>query len=570
MAISRLALGLTAALLANAGHAIDPAPDPMFGAEGTAVLSYGELGGQFGSLAIQPDGKPVVGGNYGIPFGGFAAFGVQGFLDRLTADGEVDTTLFGGTIVQYETPQVLVDAQARIYTGRSPLLARYLPDGQLDHPYTHAAAATTEALGGGFKLERFALQAEGKVVAGGHVGAVLPDGEGVQAVEILRFDATGALDVGFGTEGRARIPLSTGSESLSGIVALPEGKTAVAITHANPVGTSIFRLDADGRPDTSFGVQGRLPGPPDVVAIDLAVQSDGALLLVTGAAGPVVHVTRFRSNGSTDTLFGVGGLIAKHAGVFQSRLVIRADDSLVLATNRPAEVTAYFKDGTPDLSFGEQGTLALASLRALNAMALGPDGSLWLAGESAKPAPSAGVNRGEPAVVHLVSRTTPVVEFHHATLDHYFITINPRESSALDLGWSAGWTRTQEAFNLLAPSSPSKDAAAPVCRFYIPPAQGDSHFFSVSVGECDATAIRFPAFTLETPEAMRAGLPNERTGACPADWPVAVYRVWNGRIDSNHRYTARRETREAMLARGWIAEGYGLDAIALCAGPDAP
>ena len=51
---------------------------------------------------------------------------------------------------------------------------------------------------------------------------------------------------------------------------------------------------------------------------------------------------------------------------------------------------------------------------------------------------------------------------------------------------------------------------------------------------------------------------------CPAG-DVPVYRLWNGRRDSNHRYTTSRATRDLMVSRGYIAEGVGPDVVAMCA-----
>jgi len=44
-----------------------------------------------------------------------------------------------------------------------------------------------------------------------------------------------------------------------------------------------------------------------------------------------------------------------------------------------------------------------------------------------------------------------------------------------------------------------------------------------------------------------------------------VYRVYTIRADANHRYTTDRATRDAMVAKGWIAEGDGADTVAMCA-----
>jgi len=78
--------------------------------------------------------------------------------------------------------------------------------------------------------------------------------------------------------------------------------------------------------------------------------------------------------------------------------------------------------------------------------------------------------------------------------------------------------------------------------------------------------LKFPQFVLESPAVMYIGLPNTVTGACMPGW-TPVYRVWNQRADSNHRYMTDRALRDAMVAQGYVAEGYGPDAVIMCAPP---
>jgi hypothetical protein len=106
--------------------------------------------------------------------------------------------------------------------------------------------------------------------------------------------------------------------------------------------------------------------------------------------------------------------------------------------------------------------------------------------------------------------------------------------------------------------------ASPVCRFYLPPGYGDSHFFSASPVECAAVLAKYPFFILESPAVFYITLPDQVTGACPAG-TQPVYRVWDNRADTNHRYTANRAIRDQMVAAGWLAEGYGPDAVIMCA-----
>ena len=158
-------------------------------------------------------------------------------------------------------------------------------------------------------------------------------------------------------------------------------------------------------------------------------------------------------------------------------------------------------------------------------------------------------------------RKGSAIEYYNASLDHYFISASEADIDALDSGRFAGWARTGQTFTVYLAGEQDGN---PVCRFYLPPGYGDSHFFSASSDECAQVAARYPYFAYETPEAFRVELPDSTTGACPVG-TTPVYRVWNDRVDTNHRYTTSRTSRDQMVAEGYVAEGYGPDAVIMCA-----
>jgi len=174
---------------------------------------------------------------------------------------------------------------------------------------------------------------------------------------------------------------------------------------------------------------------------------------------------------------------------------------------------------------------------------------------------------GSPSSVALtgtgsVSATpSTVVEYYHAAYDHYFVTIAPDEIAALDTGVFKGWARTGLWFKAHATAQPG---FAPICRFYLPPGYGDTHFYSASPAECDVVHAQNPAFVLESTAVMYLATPNWVTGACPSGTDP-VYRAWNHRPDTNHRYTSDRAVRDAMVALGYVAEGSGPDIVTFCA-----
>lgn len=149
----------------------------------------------------------------------------------------------------------------------------------------------------------------------------------------------------------------------------------------------------------------------------------------------------------------------------------------------------------------------------------------------------------------------PAVEFYNRLLDHYFVTASPAEISDLDGGVHFGWDRTGQSFNVFA-AFKSGGIGTPVCRFYAPPSTGiDSHFFTAGYNECRYLPGRFNGvWQPEALDAFEIVLP--ANDSCPVGY-VPVYRLWNGRADSNHRYTTDRGAAVAMSASGWILEGFG-------------
>jgi len=69
---------------------------------------------------------------------------------------------------------------------------------------------------------------------------------------------------------------------------------------------------------------------------------------------------------------------------------------------------------------------------------------------------------------------------------------------------------------------------------------------------------------LEGDDVFEIALPNFVAGTCPAS-TTPLYRLWNNRSDSNHRYTTDLATKQLMISKGYVAEGYGPDAVVMCA-----
>ncbi len=162
------------------------------------------------------------------------------------------------------------------------------------------------------------------------------------------------------------------------------------------------------------------------------------------------------------------------------------------------------------------------------------------------------------------AQTAPAVEFYNATLDDYFVTAAPVEISDLDNGVHPGWVRTGLRFLVYTNPDVAPAGVAPVCRFYVSAAYGDSHFYSASPAECAATAKKFPVqWVYESASVFYIALPDTTTGACPVG-TRGIFRFVNDTNGLHHRYTAEVDVRDSIIKDGgWTQEGYGMP-------PDAP
>lgn len=311
-------------------------------------------------------------------------------------------------------------------------------------------------------------------------------------------------------------------------------------------------------------------------AVDQAYSSaDGEVQFI------VLHET-FNANGQH--VFNQHSVASTHAGVTKSfvfpanlpssntagRYVLLASDGYVaLRTAMPAANLP-----APDYVFPNRflatdgGIVNFASVSALSYPFLPGDGTSARFRDGSIGPNQARNFAGAVGSVPVVA--TLSVEFHHAGLDHYFISSLAPDIDSLDSGRATGWLRTGETFKVMPVASGAPPAVfGPVCRFLIPPDKGDSHFFSAGVDECatvlalSTTNPNFAGYVQETTSAFFVVLPDLVTGACPAGLRP-LFRLWNGRVDSNHRYTVSTAIRAQMIARGFVPEGYGPQGVAMC------
>lgn len=159
-------------------------------------------------------------------------------------------------------------------------------------------------------------------------------------------------------------------------------------------------------------------------------------------------------------------------------------------------------------------------------------------------------------------RPSVVVEYFHADLRHYFNTLLDAEVAALDAGVFAGWQRSVGAFIAYPSKADAPADAVPVCRFFS--SKFTSHFYTADPAECAFVVDNWPdVWQLETTSAFYVSVPDRQTGQCPTG-QQPVYRLFNNLPSPNHRYVTDLKLRNTMVGSGWIAEGYGPNAVMFC------
>ena len=191
-------------------------------------------------------------------------------------------------------------------------------------------------------------------------------------------------------------------------------------------------------------------------------------------------------------------------------------------------------------------------------IAAGPDGNLWFT--------EVGLDRIGRVTTAPAPPTVRVVEFHHSSFDHYFITPIASEIALLDAHAPPfqEWSRTGYYFVAYAPGTAPVGSVA-ICRFFNDHfAPKSSHFYAPHGSVCESTLALFPDWRLEDDKLFYAMLPDAANGACPTG-TIPVYRFFNNGMGNapNHRFVTNLAERKNTLNQGWTAEGAGIG-VGMC------
>ena len=249
--------------------------DTSFGTNGKVVAALGNGRGTATSVALQSNGKIVIGG-----YGTSTMFDEDFFVARLESNGQLDAT-FGTNGVRFTDMsggdddaaldialqmdgKIVAVGYAVMQTGNFAM-TRYTTDGNLDTNFGNAGKVITE-FDEFSSANRVVIQADGKIVSAGYatrnVGAEFNFG-------LSRHNSNGSLDTSFGSGGKVITEFATGfhRDEARGVVIQPDGKIIAAGNTSSQVATDFalaryisantpvskpFDFDGDGKTDISI------------------------------------------------------------------------------------------------------------------------------------------------------------------------------------------------------------------------------------------------------------------------------------------------------------------------------
>jgi uncharacterized delta-60 repeat protein len=398
--------------------------DSTFDTDGIVVTTGFATGGG-NAVAVQSDGKIVVAGHIFNDDFAVVRFNSDGSPDSSFDSNGLVTTDFGASDQAYA---VAIQSDGKIVvagtSGTDFALARYNDNGAPDTTFGNFGLVTTDVSrsGPGDSGRAVAIQSDGKIVVAGYSY----DSTRFEEFALLRYNADGTLDTGFGSGGIVVTTIGDTTEDRGYAVAIQsDGKIVVA--GESFLNFALARYTSDGVLDTSFDSDGIVItdfGSEDV-GNAVAIQTDGKIV-VAGASSVFdssttncmssggrfcqywdFSVARYNGNGSLDTSFSDDGKVTTDLNLRGNDdnargVAIQSDGKIVVSgysetsihtfsgedelfsTDNQFSVARYTSSGSLDTTFSTDGIVVTdidgSSDERGNGVAIQTDGKIVVAG----------------------------------------------------------------------------------------------------------------------------------------------------------------------------------------------
>ncbi|MGO4904867.1 T9SS sorting signal type C domain-containing protein [Flavobacterium sp. W20_MBD1_R3] len=212
--------------------------------DGTFSIGTG-FNGQVYALALQPDGKIIVSGN----FSSYNTVSTNRIV-RLSADGTLDSSFNIGSGADAIVDCILLQTDGKIVLGGQFSFFNGISYNRIVRLNTDGSIDSGFSIGVGFdkNVYSIALQSDNKLIVGG----TFLNYRGVSAKRLLRLNSDGSLDTSFATG------LGFSGGEIRAILVQPDNRLLIggtfAVTYNGTAVKRMVRLLANGIYDTTFSV----------------------------------------------------------------------------------------------------------------------------------------------------------------------------------------------------------------------------------------------------------------------------------------------------------------------------
>ena len=379
--------------------------DGNFASEGKAITNIGNNGAVGQSIAIQADGKIVVGGytsNNGMDYDfALVRYNANGWLDlSFGIQGKVITPLgnasdFGKSIALQSDGKILLAGYSSNGENADFAIARYNTNGSLDLSFGKNGIVKTDIANGNDYGKAVAIQTNGKIVLTGESY----NGYNYDFATI-RYNVDGSLDCTFANKGIAITDLGNNDDAEALSIDFFGNIIIAGYSVNSNKDIALVRYTSTGILDQSFNRSGKTIidiGNMDNAASAMMLQPNGEIL-VTGYSNNedynALALLRLNRNGKLDYDFGDKGMVTSELdlnAIKGSCLSLQADGKIVVggyknnSNDYDFALMRYNDDGSNDNYFSdniEQITIKKGSNDYCYAMAVQQDGKIVVAGST--------------------------------------------------------------------------------------------------------------------------------------------------------------------------------------------
>jgi len=323
--------------------------DNTFDSDGIVITDYLGFDNSAKAIMLQPDGKIIIAGQ------SFDGSGTAIMLIRYHANGTLDNTFDSDGIVITDLSaddnaanSIALQPDGKIIIGVEHIgtvvvpgdfiVIRYNADGTIDTSFDSDGMTITDLDGENNVCKAVSIQPDGKIIAAG-ASFVTP---GVNQCNLIRLNPDGSLDNTFDADGKASSNLGSDLIAVSSMALQPDGKIVLGgySDATGEIGFMLARYNSDGSADNTFDSDGFVLTPIDdqtSICNDVKLQNDGKIVAVGfytsgGLTKPLM--ARYNQNGSLDYEFDFDGTATPSLTTYNDLAVkfgIQSDGKFIIA-----------------------------------------------------------------------------------------------------------------------------------------------------------------------------------------------------------------------------------------------